>query len=198
MSNYESKQSYEGEDKCPDCGNNMSRDEVDIGVGIQYGHLNCGECGWGDGVPMPVEPKQIYDGYMNDASPVPRTAAEFGQPAPIPNDKPALWPMVIEDFENYCTKEVIRKTPHLSSVIADMNSRDQFGRKKYGVPLQMHNGRNAINDAYEELLDGAVYLKQAIQEGTNSNKNRSEIVYLKKAYEHTFQAIAFMSSLVKR
>lgn len=144
------------------------------------------------------ESKQSYDGYMNDASTVPQAETKFGQPAPIPNDKPALWPMVIEDFENYCTKELIRKTPHLSSVIADMNSRDQFGRKKYGVPLQMHNGRNAINDAYEELLDGAVYLKQAIQEWTNGNGIRAELSYLKKAYEHTFQAIAFMSSMVKR
>lgn len=64
------------------------------------------------------------------------------QPAPIANDLPAVWGMVMKD----------------------MVDRDQLGRKRYGVPLQPHNGRDALQDAYEEALDLVVYLRQAIYE----------------------------------
>ena len=64
------------------------------------------------------------------------------QPAPVANDKPAVWPLVI----------------------MDMASRDQVGRARYGVPLQPHNGRDALRDAYEEALDLCAYLRQAIME----------------------------------
>lgn len=64
------------------------------------------------------------------------------EPPPIPNDRPAVWDMVI----------------------ADMKARDAVGRARYGTPLQPFNGRNALADAYAEALDMAVYLKQAILE----------------------------------
>ena len=35
---------------------------------------------------------------------------------------------------------------------------------RYGTALQPHNGRDALLDAYEEALDLAMYLKQAIVE----------------------------------
>lgn len=49
-------------------------------------------------------------------------------------------------------------------VIRDMADRDTVGRKKYGVPLQPHNGRDSLTDAYQEALDLAVYLRTAIYE----------------------------------
>ena len=49
-------------------------------------------------------------------------------------------------------------------VMADMQQRDEDGRRKYGTPLQPHNGRDALVDAYQEALDLAVYLRQAIYE----------------------------------
>lgn len=64
------------------------------------------------------------------------------QPPPVPNDKPAVWDLVI----------------------TDMRQRDEFGRAHYGTPLQPHNGRDALVDAYQDLLDAAVYLRQAIYE----------------------------------
>ena len=66
----------------------------------------------------------------------------WGQPSPLANDMPAIWPIVIHD----------------------MHSRDAMGRSKYGVPLQPHNGRDALKDAYEESLDLCVYLRTAIYE----------------------------------
>ncbi len=64
------------------------------------------------------------------------------QPAPIGNDKPAVWGLVM----------------------ADMQARDQEGRRKYGVPLQPFNGRDVLIDTYQELLDACVYIRQAIYE----------------------------------
>lgn len=71
---------------------------------------------------------------------------EFGDnPPPVTNSHPPVWGLVIEDMDN----------------------RNYFGVKKYGVGLQGFNGRDALKDAYEEALDLAVYLRQAIYERDN-------------------------------
>ena len=64
------------------------------------------------------------------------------EPPPIPNQSTPIWELVIKD----------------------MQDRDHVGRAKYGTPLQAHNGRNALIDAYQEALDLAVYLRQLIEE----------------------------------
>jgi hypothetical protein len=64
------------------------------------------------------------------------------EPAPVRTDGRPIWEMVVED----------------------MQARDAAGRAKYGTPLQSHNGRDALVDAYQEALDLAVYLRQAIEE----------------------------------
>lgn len=64
-----------------------------------------------------------------------------------------------------------QSSPHSNSgpsvwdlVMQDMRDRDVMGRRKYGVPVQPHNGRDALIDAYQEALDLVVYLRQAIEE----------------------------------
>jgi hypothetical protein len=64
------------------------------------------------------------------------------QPMPIPNDEPGIHTMVI----------------------SDLRDREALGVRRYGTKLQAGNGRNALRDAYDECLDMAVYLKQAIVE----------------------------------
>ena len=49
-------------------------------------------------------------------------------------------------------------------VLKDMEDRRQTGIKKYGTPLQAHNGRDALIDLYQELLDAVVYTRQLILE----------------------------------
>ena len=66
------------------------------------------------------------------------------QPPPVPNTGRPVWNLVI----------------------ADMRDRDALGRARYGTPLQTHNGRDALVDAYQEALDLVVYLRQAIEERT--------------------------------
>jgi hypothetical protein len=68
------------------------------------------------------------------------------QPPPVPNDHPAV----------------------VDLVVADMQARKVLGVQRYGVALQPFNGRNALQDAYEEALDLAMYLRQAIMERDGS------------------------------
>ena len=54
--------------------------------------------------------------------------------------------------------------PILGMVLADLTNRALEGKEKYGEPLKAHNGRNPLWDAYQEALDLAMYLRQAIEE----------------------------------
>lgn len=75
------------------------------------------------------------------------------QPAPVQEerDNPACWPQVIVD------------AGHVPELIPDMLERDSIGRERYGVPLRVWNGRDALADAYQEALDLVVYLEQCRQ-----------------------------------
>lgn len=64
------------------------------------------------------------------------------QPPPVGNNGRPVWELVVDD----------------------MRERDAVGRKRYGVPLQTNNGRDALIDAYQEALDLCVYLRQVIAE----------------------------------
>ena len=66
------------------------------------------------------------------------------QPSPTPNDGPHIH----------------------DQVAADLAARKTLGIATYGVALTAHNGRDALWDAYEECLDLACYLRQAINERT--------------------------------
>lgn len=49
-------------------------------------------------------------------------------------------------------------------VMQDIEARRTLGINTYGVPLAPHNGRNSLQDAYEECLDMAMYLKNEMLE----------------------------------
>lgn len=51
-----------------------------------------------------------------------------------------------------------------SLVIADIRQRREVGIQRYGTALQAHNGRDGLRDLYEELLDGAMYARQLLEE----------------------------------
>lgn len=73
-----------------------------------------------------------------------------------------------DNFGSNLTKE--QAPPKLSSgdvwllVLKDMEERRLHGIEKYGVPVQPHNGRDPLIDAYQEVLDLAVYLRQEIEQ----------------------------------
>jgi len=68
--------------------------------------------------------------------------AAKNQPLPVINDNPKV----------------------LDLVIKDLNDRAEAGYKKYGTYLQPHNGRDALLDAYQEVLDLSKYIRQELFE----------------------------------
>ena len=60
---------------------------------------------------------------------------------------------------------VVNGRPDIQSqVIADIEARRQVGISRYGTALQAFNGRDALRDLYEELIDAAMYVKQLMVE----------------------------------
>jgi len=49
-------------------------------------------------------------------------------------------------------------------VKADIEARAQMGETKYGERLRANNGRNALMDLYQEILDAAMYIRQRLEE----------------------------------
>ncbi len=105
----------------------------------------CG-CGTVNGVNLPacaVCKRERSEGQiMQKSAPEPLRQREGDQALPIKNDLPFMHDLVKEDMEG----------------------RKQLGIKRYGTPLQPHNGRDALRDAYEEILDHAAYLRQMLYE----------------------------------
>ena len=48
--------------------------------------------------------------------------------------------------------------------LQDLETRYEIGLQRYGKALQPFNNRDALRDAYEEAIDLAFYLRQAIYE----------------------------------
>ena len=66
----------------------------------------------------------------------------MSQPTPLPSSRPRIAERVVDD---------IQKRMH-------------HGAREYGTALQSYNGRRALQDLYEEMLDGAHYVKQRMDE----------------------------------
>jgi len=77
------------------------------------------------------------------------------QPAPKKNDRRPVWDMVLQDVEAILDSRIVTN---------DMRARDELGEKRYGTRLQAFNGRIALKDAYEEILDFCAYMRQYIAE----------------------------------
>lgn len=60
-------------------------------------------------------------------------------------------------------------------VIDDMHDRLKHGIRTYGTGLQVGNGRSAEQDAYEEALDLAVYLRQVVETRRVALRNISHL-----------------------
>lgn len=61
-------------------------------------------------------------------------------------------------------------------VIEDMRVRADVGLARYGTYLQAYNGRDGLRDAYEEVLDLAVYLRQVIDERDERMREAGELM----------------------
>lgn len=72
---------------------------------------------------------------------------ETDQAAPVPSDRPSAHDLVAED--------VMERKAH--------------GLRKYSSLLQPNNGRSFTRDAYEEVLDAAMYLRGLLEEEASND-----------------------------
>lgn len=99
----------------------------------------------------------------------------MSQPNPIPNTHRSVHDIVIDDIQG-----VFSLATEKAAVRAALRERKEKGLETYGTILQPHNGRNALQDLLEELLDGACYACQVCLENP-------ENVALKAIYNRTLQ-----------
>lgn len=56
------------------------------------------------------------------------------------------------------------KTMVYKYVMRDLKERVEMGKLRYGIPLKTQNGRDALWDAYQELMDALLYIRQELLE----------------------------------
>lgn len=88
--------------------------------------------------------------------------ARESQPDPRSSGLRPLWPVLIGELS---TRDLWITDERRAMLIQAMRNRDDLGRRRYGVPLTAHNGRDARRDARDEALDLMIYLRQMIEEG---------------------------------
>ena len=77
-------------------------------------------------------------------------------------------------------------------VIADIEARMKAGKEKYGTLLQTHNGRSALWDLYQELIDACMYTRQRLlEEEMASNAPECEPPAIVKVTESTEATAAY-------
>lgn len=87
---------------------------------------------------------------------------------PVPKNVLEVAVDIIHDGDN-----LYQLDTYNNAIIADLERRGKMGSAKYGTPLQTHNGRNALLDLYEEMLDAYMYAVQYVveSEGDDSMDN---------------------------
>jgi hypothetical protein len=83
------------------------------------------------------------------------------EPKPQTNNNPHVADVVAADM-------LSRDLP--AGMAADVMARKKIGMDKYGTALQPCNGRNNLNDLYQELVDAVKYTKTAYLEGLITGK----------------------------
>jgi hypothetical protein len=73
-------------------------------------------------------------------------------------------------LENGINKTMKKKKLVFKELIEDIKSRDKKGWEIYKKPMTTFDGRNSLQDAYEEALDLVVYLKKFLLEQDNPLK----------------------------
>lgn len=94
------------------------------------------------------------------------------QPAPSGNGREVL-PFVIRELTQSSDWES-------HSLQKDLFHRAEVGEKKYGTRLKTDNGRDAMQDAYEEAQDAVMYLAQAVLEEPFSEARRGAYATARK------------------
>lgn len=99
------------------------------------------------------------------------------QPVPVRNNENSVWYYVISDLIR-AQKSPKNPIPqkYYQQIIADCEARKEQGEKDYGTPLQIHNGRDFLADAYQEALDLMVYLGGKYQEVREDDEEAADLL----------------------
>ena len=62
-------------------------------------------------------------------------------------------------------RDLSRRHENADGLAHDIWKRAEHGKEEYGEYLRPNNGRRPLVDAYQEVLDAIVYLRQSIEEG---------------------------------
>ena len=65
-----------------------------------------------------------------------------------------------------------------TEMISDLVKRERQGWRSYKRPMRPFNGRDALQESYEESLDLAAYLKQLLMERQDSAKTATHLKQL--------------------
>jgi hypothetical protein len=94
---------------------------------------------------------------------------EAGQPPPITTKNSVDVAILVAHH--------LIKSGH-SSLAANVEARIALGERKYGTRLKSYNGRDAIKDLMDELLDALNYAKQVEIEGLDGGGLFTDLVPL--------------------
>lgn len=100
-----------------------------------------------------------------------KKTAATPEPRPTHNTYPRIVDLVEQDLNVLFSED---EFPH--RVRRDLFDRAAEGEIKYGTALQPFNGRNVVNDLYQELLDGVQYARQALYEEQQKEQTSSREV----------------------
>ena len=79
---------------------------------------------------------------------------------------------------------------NFDAVIQDLRLRAEVGESKYGVRLYSYNGRDALIDLYEELLDALVYAVQYDMEAGDMGTSEDTVEAILSALNSTTLALS--------
>jgi hypothetical protein len=89
------------------------------------------------------------------------------EPAPTGNGEIIL-DSAVAVVNRYALRARSKGNPSLHDehllVVEALKARAEMGKAKYGTYLRARNGRNALNDLYQELLDAIMYSEQCRNE----------------------------------
>jgi hypothetical protein len=77
-------------------------------------------------------------------------------------------PVFLEVLDSHITDNMVQSGLGFR-LYGRVSDRLGFGMRKYGVPLTTNNGKDALQEAWEEACDGSQYLVQAYCEGRLKN-----------------------------
>lgn len=86
----------------------------------------------------------------------------------------------------------------LDLVLTDLKERSAKGEEKYGRPLHTNNGRRPLVDAYQEVLDLAMYLRQELEERRDVSAVLGALAAVRAENARLLEANAYLGERLER